>query len=120
MLSAAQDLTVIGSSGVRKASAICAALDPDIVLLTVSTADPNNVRAARAILSKNPRTRIVVLSQSDEPVHAHAMLSIGVSGYLLYVSDLSDLAISIRAVHSGQIVCSLAITNALIQSPLKY
>jgi DNA-binding NarL/FixJ family response regulator len=58
----------------------------------------------------------VVLSQSDEPEHAHTMLRIGVSGYLLYASDLADLPISIRAVHSGTVVYSQAIAHMLIQS----
>jgi DNA-binding NarL/FixJ family response regulator len=117
MFDTAPDLAWVGSSGPRKASTRCAELKPDIVLMSLSAPDLYNLRAARTIISKYPRTRIVALSQSAEPEHAHMMLKLGVSGYLLYASDLADLPISIRAVHSGKVVCSQAIAHVLVQSP---
>jgi DNA-binding NarL/FixJ family response regulator len=116
MLNTAHDLVWVGSSSPRKAATRCAELKPDIVLLSLFAPDPDNLRAARTIISKNPLTRIVVLSRSTEPDHAHTMLKVGVSGYLLAASDLADLPISIRAVHSGNVVCSQAIAHVLIQS----
>ncbi len=112
----APDLAWLGSSGPRKAALQCATLKPDIVLLNLSTPDRDNLRAVRTIISKNSRTRVVVLSQSAEPDHARTMLKAGVSGYLLYNSDLVDLPISIRAVHSGKVVCSWKIAHVLLQS----
>ena len=118
LLNTAHDMAWVGSSGPRKASGRCAELNPDIVLLSQSAPDADNLRAARTIISKYPHIRVVVLSQSAEPQHAHMMLKVGVSGYLLYDCDVADLPITIRAVHSGKVVCSQSIAHVLIQSNL--
>jgi DNA-binding NarL/FixJ family response regulator len=122
VLSAAHDLTVVGSSGTRNAPAMCAEQTPDIALLNMFMPDPDHIKVAQAILSGNGLTRVVGLAEFDEReyAYAHTMLRIGVSGYLLSAVDLADLAVSLRAVHSGQVVCSRAIARALIGAPRKF
>jgi DNA-binding NarL/FixJ family response regulator len=114
-LNATHDLALVGCGGIQDALKLCAALHPDVVLMDVPAPEINDVRIVQAIRSQNQQTRVVVLSHSDEPQRVRAMLGGGASGYLLRQLDWADLAVSIRAVHSGTVVCSSAVIHALTQ-----
>jgi DNA-binding NarL/FixJ family response regulator len=114
-LNATHDLALVSCGGIQDALGLCAALHPDVVLMDVPVPDLNDVRIVQAIRSQNQQTRVLVLSHSDEPHRVRAMLGGGASGYLLRQFDWADLAVSIRAVHSGTVICSSAVIRALTQ-----
>jgi DNA-binding NarL/FixJ family response regulator len=114
------DLAFVGhSEDTQSALELCATMRPDIALMDICDSGIPGLQAVQAIRAENAHIKMLVLSGSDDPEYMRAMLRVGVSGYLLRRVDLTDLVLSIRTVHSGQVVCSSSITHALIQSFLK-
>jgi DNA-binding NarL/FixJ family response regulator len=56
--------------------------DPDLLLVDLSFPDGNGLDAAREVIAHHPRTRVVVLTGSDDPVRALEAARIGVAGYI--------------------------------------
>ena len=111
------DLLFVGhTTDAQTAPELCATLHPDVALMDICDSGIDGLRTVRAIRATNARIKMLVLSRSDDPNYVHAMLEVGVSGYLLAQADVADLALSIRTVNSGQVVCSATIARALIQS----
>ena len=54
--------------------------DPDLLLVDVSFPDGNGLDAAREVMSHHPRTRVVVLTGSDDAATAIEAARIGVAG----------------------------------------
>ncbi len=85
------------------ATKLCFRLQPDLVLLDIQLPDGSGVDAARAILSKCPRTRVLFLTSfSDEHTVLEAILS-GAHGYLLKDIAAHALIRAIRSVVAGQV-----------------
>lgn len=96
-------LKVIGQ-GKRMAEAkkLCFRLKPDLVLLDIRLPDGSGVEAARDILARCPRTRILFLTSfADDHTVVEAVLA-GAHGYLLKDIASQNLVRAIRTVAAGQ------------------
>lgn len=114
------EMILVGhTSDDQAALELCATLRPDIALIDMCDSNIQGLQTVKAIRATNTYIKVLVLSPSEEPEYARAVLRLGVSGYLLRDDDLGDLVLSIRTVYSGQVVCSSSITRALIQPFLK-
>ncbi|MFC7485397.1 response regulator [Knoellia sp. CPCC 206453] len=80
----------------------CFEFDPDVVLLDVRLPGNRGVEACAAIKAKAPRTKILILTASDDEADLFAAISAGASGYLLKDLTTEQLAESVRLVHGGQ------------------
>lgn len=84
------------------ATKLCFQLQPDLVLLDIRLPDGSGVDAAREILVKCPRTRVLFLTSfADEHTVLEAILA-GAHGYIL--KDIASPALirAIRSVVAGQ------------------
>lgn len=84
------------------ATKLCFQLQPDLVLLDIRLPDGSGVDAAREILVKCPRTRVLFLTSfADEHTVLEAILA-GAHGYIL--KDIASHALirAIRSVVAGQ------------------
>ena len=115
-LADAHDLILVGDGSSVQALDLCLAVKPDIVLFEIYTPDSSTIDVIRAIRITTPQVKVLVLSSSAEISFARAVLSAGASGFLLDHADLTDLAVSLRAVYRGRIVLAPTIAHALIQS----
>lgn len=106
---------VAHTSDAQAVPGLCATLRPDIALVDMCDSGIQGLQTVKAIRATDTYIKVLVLSPSDEPEYARAMLRLGISGYLLRQGDLADLVLSIRTIYSGQVVCSSSITRALIQ-----
>ena len=87
-----------GFEAIRKAEA----LKPDVILLDISLPKLNGIEAARRIRQLSPSTKIVFLSQNNDPDIVQAALSTGAEGYVHKSDAQSELLPAIDAVLPGE------------------
>ena len=87
-----------GFEAIRKAEV----LKPDLILLDIGLPKLNGIEAARRIRQISPRTKIVFLSQNNDPDIVQAALSTGAEGYVHKTDAQSELLPAIDAVLPGK------------------
>jgi NarL family two-component system response regulator LiaR len=108
LLSDYEDLEVVGSArGGRAGIALCAELQPDVVLMDLSMPDVNGVEATRGVLAANPGIRVIALTGHLDEELLRGVLDAGASGYLLKTVSGDDLAEAVRAAANGRATLSL-------------
>jgi DNA-binding NarL/FixJ family response regulator len=104
--------------------ALVEALEPDVAIVDIRmppTHTDEGLQAVRKIRERRPGTGILVLSQYVRPSYALELLSGGSEGvgYLLKdrVSDLDELASSVRRVAEGGSVLDPSVVTQLVTRP---
>jgi len=92
-----------GASG-EEAVALCAELQPDVVVMDVHMPGMGGVEATRQILRARPQTAIVMLTMMDEDESVFAALRAGARGYVLKGSQPAEILRAVVAVASGQAI----------------
>ena len=75
-----------------------AELSPDLVLLDIGMPTLNGIEAAKQIRNASPSTRIIFLTQDNDPDLRKAALDTGADQYVLKASAASELLPAIEAV----------------------
>jgi len=75
---------------------------PDVMLLDLRMPEMNGIEAIHAIIEKEPKAKIIVLSTYDGDEDIYRALQAGAKAYLLKDSPREQLLESIRAVYGGQ------------------
>jgi two-component system nitrate/nitrite response regulator NarL len=94
---------------------IAALHKPDILILEILVRG-GGVAAARAILSVHSKTRVLILTASDDEVQLAQALRAGVRGYALKGISGSELVGIIKSVHAGQPYVAPALSAQLLVS----
>jgi DNA-binding NarL/FixJ family response regulator len=76
-------------------------LGPDVVLLDVAMPGLNSFEAARLILDRAPRTRILFLAVYDDEEHFRDAMAAGASGYVMKDSPASQIITAVREIFRG-------------------
>jgi DNA-binding NarL/FixJ family response regulator len=79
-----------------------AELKPDVVVSDVAMPGMNGLVAARAILDRNPKARIVFITVQSEPEVVRQALALGVLGYVLKCDAGDELLAAIRSSLEGR------------------
>jgi DNA-binding NarL/FixJ family response regulator len=77
-------------------------LKPDLIVLDIGLPKLNGIEAARRIRRVSPSTKIVFLSQNNDPDVVRVALSTGALGYVQKTDVRSDLLPAIEAVLQGR------------------
>ena len=75
---------------------------PDIVLMDIEMPRKNGVQATAAILARDPRARIIMLTTFDYEDYVFEAVKAGAMGYLLKDVPAEELVATIHIVHSGE------------------
>ena len=119
-LCAVLDLTpgmkVVGQGKrMEDAKKLCVRLNPDLVLLDIRLPDGSGVDAAREILAKCPKTRVLFLTSfADDHTVLEAVLA-GAHGYILKDIGSQALIRAIRTVVAGQALIDSRLTRQTLQ-----
>lgn len=109
-------MKVVGQGGrMEEAKQLCCRLKPDLLLLDIRLPDGSGVDAAREILAKCPKTRVLFLTSfADDHTVVEAVLS-GAQGYLLKDIASDALIRAIRTVASGQALIDPRLTKHTLE-----
>lgn len=95
---------VATADGVGSARRRAAVVKPDVVLMDMRLADGDGAQATGEVLEVSPRTRILVLSASDERDDVLQAVKAGATGYLVKSASKTELAEAVRATANGRAV----------------
>ena len=110
-------LAVVGQpADASEAQRLAAELQPDLILLDNHLPGVRGVDAIPGLREVAPKTRIVVLTVSEDGDDLTAALQAGAAGYLLKTIERDDLTHSIRRAVRGESVVSPEMTEKLIQA----
>lgn len=110
------DLRIIGiAANGKQAIEMTEALQPDIVLMDIRMPNMNGIDATKAILNKNKKQKIVIMTTFQEENYVSTTLSSGAVGYLLKTMRSQDLISALRAVNEGVILLSAQVIEHLVK-----
>jgi two-component system, NarL family, response regulator NreC len=116
LLSLTPDIEVIGeATDGRQAIDRCRELKPDVVLMDIAMPGLGGLEATLELKREAPKTRVLVLTQYDDPEYVRRFLKIGVAGYVLKRMLGSDLASAIRSAAQGGLVLDPQVAMEAVQ-----
>jgi DNA-binding NarL/FixJ family response regulator len=98
----------------REAVRLARDLQPDVVLMDLSMPELNGADATRAILERDPKCRVIVLSMYSEREYVRRALKAGAAGYVVKRSAAKEVVDAIRAVHAGQRYLSAKVADVVL------
>ncbi|MBI4285542.1 MAG: response regulator transcription factor [Chloroflexi bacterium] len=120
LLTLNEDIEIVGEAAegkeaVRKAKE----LDPDVIIMDIAMPEMDGLEATRRIRKKNPRVRILVLTQYDSREYILSSIKAGASGYLPKRALGSELISAVRAASKGESFLYPSAASALIEDYLQ-
>jgi DNA-binding NarL/FixJ family response regulator len=94
-------------------------LEPDIALLDISMPGLNGLDAAREILERGSRTKILILSVHDSQDVIQQVLDSGAKGYVLKSDAMRELIAAVDAVRSNKTFFTPKIAQAVLDRHMK-
>lgn len=89
---------------------------PSLVLLDLNMKGTNGIEILSAIKSRDPSTRVIMLTVSDNPTDLVQAIRSGVDGYLLKDQDPDEILSKIKMAVEGKTVLSPQLMSALSAS----
>jgi DNA-binding NarL/FixJ family response regulator len=98
LLSAAEDIDVVGTAGDgEEAVAMVTEQEPDIVLMDVSMPGMDGMEATRRVINARPQTRVVMMTSFSGHQRIKTALDAGAVGYILKDSKPDEVLKGIRS-----------------------
>ncbi len=109
------DMQIVGeASDGLEAVNLAGVLQPDVIVMDVRLPKLNGVEATRAITTRHPKIKVLILSAYEDDSYIFPLLDAGASGYLLKTSSSTELASAIRLVFAGEMALSPRISAKIV------
>ena len=116
LVEAERDIEVVACVGDgREAVQQARETQPDVVLMDLSMPELNGADATRAILERDPKCRVIVLSMYSQREYVRRALKAGAAGYVVKRSAAKEVVEAIRAVHAGQRYLSPRVADVVLE-----
>src|ERR1700728_1758154 len=110
------DFEIVGEAGDgREVLEKVQALDPDVLLLDLRMPNLDGLSALQALQQTNKRTRVIVLTASEDKNEFVQAMKLGCSGIVLKQTAPDLIVKSIRKVHAGEIWLDSHTTAAVMR-----
>ncbi|WP_461515948.1 response regulator [Porticoccus sp.] len=115
MLADVQGITVIGqaASGEEAVDKV-RVLSPDIVFMDIRMPGIGGVEATHRILSRYPKTKVIVVSAFNDDVYPATLLKAGASGYITKNAGSLEVKTAVQAVLSGKAYVSPELAQMMV------
>jgi len=111
-----QGIHVVGEAGSGETAVkLVRDLAPDVAVMDIHMPGVSGVDATRELAAVAPRTRVVVLTISEEDEDVVDAVMAGACGYLLKSSSIEELVAGIRAAAAGESLISPQIASKVLQ-----
>ena len=115
LIEAQADMQVVAiAADGREAVRVARETQPDVVLMDLSMPELNGADAARAILERDPKCRVIVLSMYSDREYVRRALKAGAAGYVVKRSAAKEVVEAIRAVFGGGRYLSPRVADVVI------
>ena len=116
VIAEAEDLRIIGqASAGDEALKRILELRPAIAILDINMPGMNGLEVARAVLGKQPATKIILLTMHEEEDLLNAAIDAGILAYVLKDNAVDDLVNAIHAVAHSNSFISPSISGYLLR-----
>ncbi len=88
---------------------------PDIVFMDIDMPEMNGIEATRKALKLNPGLKIIALSMYSDEDYYTKMIEVGVKGFILKNSGITDIALAIQTITEGKNYFSQEILSDLLR-----
>ena len=110
------DFEVVGEAGEgREAVRLAKELGPDVVLMDVAMPGMNGIDACQEIRNFQSKTKVLMLTASDDAESVSASLVAGAQGYFLKIGGSEELVKAVRSVGDGQSILDPMIPRAVTE-----
>lgn len=99
----------------QEALEVCGEAQPDVILMDLVMPEMDGAAATRAVRERHPDVKVIALTSFQEKNLIRNALEAGAIGYLLKNVTIDDLAVAIRAAHSGQSTLAPEALQTLLQ-----
>lgn len=114
-LGAMPDLDVVGvANSAEDAWAQAQTEQPDVALVDIGLPDHSGIEVAQTMREISPRTRIVILTGSQDVSHFTKAMEAGVSGYLTKQAAFPEVSDAVMAAYEGRVVVPASVMERLL------
>ncbi len=114
------DIEVVGeASEGKEAIEKVQELAPDVVVMDIAMLGMDGLEATRRIRKKNPKVKVIILTQHDNREYILSCVKAGAAGFVPKRALGSELVAAIRAVHKGDSFLYPSAAAALIEDYLQ-
>jgi EAL domain-containing protein (putative c-di-GMP-specific phosphodiesterase class I)/DNA-binding NarL/FixJ family response regulator len=115
LIGAEDGLRVVATAcDAEEAALLASSTTPDVALVDVKMPNGGGARAAREILRRSPRTRVLALSAYDDRDTVLRMLGAGAVGYLVKGTPAEEIVLAIDRAARGQTSVSSEIMGGVV------
>lgn len=117
LISHEEDMIIVGEAGnATDAMLSIGKLKPEFIIIDISLEGTSGLELTRNVLTKYPKTLILILSMHDEAVYIERVLRAGAKGYLSKREASMNIIIAIRKILQGNIYVSEAWKDKLMHA----
>lgn len=111
-----EDIKIVAhaSNGIEAVEACCLHR-PDIILLDVEMPKMNGLEATKAIASKCPDTRVVILTAYEDDRLILQLIQAGATGYLVKDTHVDEVVRAIRVAYEGESLIQPRVAQKILQ-----
>jgi len=115
LLAIDEEVEVVGEAGDgRRAVALAAQLQPDVVVMDLTLPELNGIEATRRICTRDKDTKVLILTMHTDRMFVRQSLTAGARGYLVKDAEATDLVKAVKGVGRGGAFFSAEVSGLLL------